>query len=487
MNTGRRKSVSGLAAVLLIWAPVMVWAQNQTASDSLCDGYVKAYQMNDLTSHPESQRCGRLQQLYANGAHACYLTEMNDACSVKTVSKKSSASTSANHPLQALSGNATTPSSAHAHSSATPSHSQAGSSLAGGSDEPLSRSAAGRAGGAQSRSTALTNDQDSEQDQEARREQESQRQQEELAVSRQQAALEQQQQLLAQQQSALAQQESQMSQASDDDETDNDDNQDDADAAPRSNPNGNLIGSFAQAYVQMKTGDSALAAQAATAAGADEDVVEQNTAQIEQNRETQQRAQEMIEERKSQLASQQAQLRQQQLDLQQRRQALEDSQAAMAAKQPTKVWPVPTAQWCAANPGSGNPNCGSSTLASTSGNSGPKLMPNLNRSSCVHIIKTTAGRYIQNDCSVPVNVAYCAVGPVDDGQICSPSNGPFGTQYAQSTINTIRPGGYASNSSAVSPQNKIAFFACQASGSSGADTQAILDGFDPPTGNCVVY
>ena len=160
----------------------------------------------------------------------------------------------------------------------------------------------------------------------------------------------------------------------------------------------------------------------------------------------------------------------------------------VATPAPTKVWPVPTVQWCAQNPNSGNPNCGFTAAQNNSASGGPKYLSQLNRSSCVQVVQTAAGRYLQNNCTVPVNVAYCSVGSVNDGLNCgtftSPVAGTNYTAYAISTINSISPGGYASNTSALAKENEIALFACS---NTDGKTQAMLTGYNPVAGICAQY
>jgi hypothetical protein len=160
------------------------------------------------------------------------------------------------------------------------------------------------------------------------------------------------------------------------------------------------------------------------------------------------------------------------------------TQAAIPA--PTKVWPVPTRQWCVANPNSGNPYCAPVQLSAGTQNQpgGLQFAPELNRSSCVHEVRMDFGRALQNDCSVPVNVAYCSFGPANDGMQCTASTGSVGTSYAISTINSIRSGGYASDPSGLAKQNHMAYFACA---NDSGKVQAVLTGYDPPQGTCVRY
>ena len=166
------------------------------------------------------------------------------------------------------------------------------------------------------------------------------------------------------------------------------------------------------------------------------------------------------------------------------------TQAATPAPSPapTKVWPVPTVQWCAQNPNSGNPNCGFTAAQNNSASGGPKYLSQLNRSSCVQEVWMAYGRAIQNNCTVPVNVAYCSVGPVNDGMNCgtfsSPVIGTVYTAYAISTINSISPGASASDPSGLSKENRMVYFACE---NSDGKTQAVLTGYNPPAGVCAQY
>jgi hypothetical protein len=262
--------------------------------------------------------------------------------------------------------------------------------------------------------------------------------------------------------------------------------------APRTDPDANLRGTFVQAYTQMRTGNSELAAQAGRAAGEDEDTAEANTEQVNRNQQTQQAAQERIQElqaqrealqaRREELQRQQAQLLRQQAQLQQ-----DTSTPASARAQPSTaqtVWPVPTKQWCQANPGSGNPNCASTTVASANPSGGPQFAPELNRSSCVHEVVMDYGRAIRNDCTVPVNIAYCSTGPVNDGANCAAMTGPVGTYYAVTTVNSLRAGGVASNPSVLSRENHMAFFACA---NQDGKVQAFLTSYSPPKGACARY
>jgi len=122
--------------------------------------------------------------------------------------------------------------------------------------------------------------------------------------------------------------------------------------------------------------------------------------------------------------------------------------------------------------------------ANTNPPRGWQFSPELNRSSCVREVFMDFGRALRNDCTVPVNVAYCSYGPDNDLMRCKASPGSFGTTYAISTINSIRPGGFASNPSALAKNNHMPFFACA---NEDGKVQAVLTGYGPPQGTCVHY
>jgi hypothetical protein len=94
------------------------------------------------------------------------------------------------------------------------------------------------------------------------------------------------------------------------------------------------------------------------------------------------------------------------------------------------------------------------------------------------------GRILHNNCTVPVNVAYCSVGPDNDNMNCRASWGAVGTFYATSAFNSIRAGGYASDPSGLSKQNGMVFFACA---NEDGNVQAVLTQYAPPRGTCIQY
>jgi len=312
-----------------------------------------------------------------------------------------------------------------------------------------------------------------------------------------QAELARQQEALDRQQAELAQQTAAALQALQDPG-------DDATPAPQQrDPDANLQGSFAQAFVQMKTGNSGLAAQAARSMGADEDVIAANTQQTVRNQATQQAAQEKL----AQIQSQQQQLQREQQELQRRQQELSQRRIALAPAAgsnaatagPRAPAPVPTREWCASHPGSGNPSCAGvagpaagvgSAVAASPVASSPKLVSGLDRSSCVREVFESGNRMLRNDCAVPVNVAYCSIGPESDSQKCTAYPDPTvpgGAWLAKSTINRLRPGGTASNPSVVSPRNTLAFVACEAGPEGEVSVQAALLSAIPPRGVCIRY
>ncbi len=117
---------------------------------------------------------------------------------------------------------------------------------------------------------------------------------------------------------------------------------------------------------------------------------------------------------------------------------------------------------------------------------GQQENPGLNQSRCVRqVIKDNGQRYLKNNCPVPVNIAWCSLGPANDYQNCKPSqSGNLGVTYAISSINSLAIGAEASNTAIVAADNKIAYFACA---NENGKVQAILTAVQPPGGTCIQY
>ena len=129
-------------------------------------------------------------------------------------------------------------------------------------------------------------------------------------------------------------------------------------------------------------------------------------------------------------------------------------------------------------------NCGTSA----GGNGRPGAAMN----SCVSITEpygASGGRYVQNNCSVPVDVAFCSTGPTNDYQQCSSQNYPsIAIQYGVSAAYAfddfhLNPGSIASNTTAVSSQNALHVMACD---SSDGKTIAIITTPDASYGSCAL-
>ena len=110
----------------------------------------------------------------------------------------------------------------------------------------------------------------------------------------------------------------------------------------------------------------------------------------------------------------------------------------------------------------------------------------LNESRCVkQVVKDNGQRYLKNSCPVPVSIAWCSLGPVNDYQNCKPlKSGNLGVTYAITSINSLAVGAEASNTSVVAAENEIPFFACA---NEDGKVHAFLTSVRPPGGTCIQY